>query len=185
METRSQGVCIYTDGASLLRGDRARQIFTLALGLGLSAWYVKDIAQSIRHDVKAFPPAFTSSPVLTLLFSLIKLCAYVLFPCVFLLMIYIPVRNLFLNRVIEGTLISAVREETDTGLACLRLQVGPHKVHVDDQQRIRFGAKDLYVRDFNKLCAALNQESMRKCEVRIKLGAFARILSVESIANCN
>jgi hypothetical protein len=173
---------IYSDRASSVPGNRGGQIILLVLGTLLAIRYALGVGREIAHNLVTFPASYRSFPVLTLLLSLLALCAYVLFPCVALVMIYIPVRNLFLNRVITGKLLSEIQWHTDDE-AIMEIRIGTTKLHVHDRGRIQFQRQHLQVRDLDNLGSILGDESLVGCELRLRVGAFNRVLSVERMGH--
>ena len=152
---------IYTNN----RFHPAGGVFTLCLGLVLSGWYVTEITSAIKQDVQNFLPAFQESPRLTVFFTVFKVCAYVIFPCLFALMVYVPTRNLFFKRAVSGRLaLSAIVNEK--GKAFLSIQLEHNQ---------------LLVRDPGDLGAVIRGHVPEGQELRFKLGAFNRVLSVEKL----
>jgi hypothetical protein len=81
-------------------------------------------------------------------------------------MIYVPVRNLFLKRVVSGRLRAVSAKVTEKGRPLLSIQLDQHRIVVPEP---------------GDLESALNQDAVREQEIRITLGAFNRVLRVEKI----
>jgi len=158
---------IIYDAASDVRFQPLPGLFTLLLGLALSVWYVRDIGITISGDVRTFPAAFVEAPVATIVFSVVKMCAYIFFPILFALMVYMPVRNLFFRRVVTGSLFDVQTIDVGGRKRKLLLGVGRHKLVVSDQ---------------GDLEAVISRARSLKQELRFTLGAFNRVLRVETIA---
>lgn len=73
-------------------------ILTLTLGIMFLAWYVRGIRGAVVSDIHNFSSAFRESPSLTIFFLVMKVFAFVFFPCLFTVMIYVPLRNFFSAR---------------------------------------------------------------------------------------
>jgi hypothetical protein len=156
--------CIYNVRLEI-RFHPSADIFTLAVGLGFSAWYVNGIGAAITHDIRTFPEAFRESPVLTIIFAVFKLCGYVLFPCLFAVMVYGPIRNLFFKREISGRLVSLSANATKKRRSL--------SIELEHNQFV--------VPDPGGLEAAINDGAIKGDELRFVIGAFSRVLSVEKV----
>jgi len=77
-------------------------ILTFALGLGMLIWYGWHIRGAVASDIRNFPASYRSFPLVTIAFAVFKMVAYVSFGVLFALMVYVPVRNLWLGRVVTG-----------------------------------------------------------------------------------
>lgn len=172
---------IYTERARSVPGNSHRQVFTLGLGFALSVWYALGFKKTVQHDLASFPASYGSSPVLTIIFSAIKMCAYVLGPCLFLLMIYIPLTNLFLTRKIIGTFLSKNRTEDGANRAVMHIQLGAQDFRVYDEGRIQLRKQCLQVRNLDELYEAMD-DSLIGRQLRFKIGSFNRVLSVDCVS---
>jgi hypothetical protein len=141
-------------------------LFTLGLGLALSTWYVSGIAGAVKGDFHGFPTSFHTAPVLSVFFAVLKLCGYVLFGGLFALMVYVPARNLFFKRSISGPLVSLSSIVREKRRSLLQIQVGQSQFRVPDP---------------GDLEASINDNALKGQELRFKLGAFNRVLSVEKM----
>ncbi|MFI5058929.1 MAG: hypothetical protein ACHQLQ_12150 [Candidatus Acidiferrales bacterium] len=139
-------------------------VFTLTLGIALLAWYLHGIVEAVEGDIHNFPAAFHESPVLTLIFVVLKPIGYVSFGALFILMIYGPMRNLFLKRVVSGKLRSMSVEAKGKGKLLLSVEIGAHHLVLPD----RGGLGDV-------IC----DEALLGQELRFTLGAFNRVHKVE------
>ncbi len=153
------------DSTSDIRFHPVAGGFTLLLGLGLGAWYVRDITTVIAGDAKNFHAAFVESPIPTLLFVVFKICAYVFFAALFGLMIYVPARNLFLRRVVSGHLV----------------EVLPKDGADSNKLVLNFSSSVLSVPRSVDLEAALAKVLPQNLEVKVTLGAFNRVIRVEQV----
>lgn len=164
MRTEISTTTIY-DARRSLRFNPIAQLFNLVLGLLLSIWYVRGIADAIRADIRYFPAAYHSSPVLTVTFAVLKLVAYPSSAALFAIMIYASVRNLWLKRIVDGPLgkvsASSVRNRT-----LLSLQVG---------------GRTMILRDSGELKAELDRHTVLGDELRFTLGAFGGATKVEKL----
>lgn len=90
--TVNETTIYYTSKSS--RSNPATEILVLILGVVMLVWYVRGVSDAVRGDIHDFIPAFRSTPLLAVVFAFLKLTAYILFPALFSLMVYIPIRNL-------------------------------------------------------------------------------------------
>jgi len=154
------------DARRSLRFNPVALLFSLVLGLLLSTWYLRGIADAIRADVRYFPAAYQSSPVLAVTFGVLKLVAYPLFGLLFAAMIYAPVRNLWLNRIVDGPLEKVSASSAGNEIR-LSLQVG---------------GRTLTLRDAFGLKAELDRHVVLGDEIRFTVGAFGCPAKVEMLA---
>jgi hypothetical protein len=141
-------------------------IFTLSLGIVLLAWYLRGIVGAVEGDIHNFSAAFHESPVLTLLFAVLKPIAYVLFGTLFMLMIYGPMRNLLFKRVVSGNLRSVSVNETKKSNLILSVEIGHSTLVLSNRGR---------------LGEILCDEQLLGHELKFTLGAFNRVYKVEKL----
>jgi hypothetical protein len=138
--------------------------FSFAIGVVLLLWYLRRVYGAIASDIQSFPAAFRSDAALAALFAALKLLAYILFPILFAAMIYVPVRNLMLRRVVSGRL---------GDVSVLVVVRGKTKLSVKLDDRM------IIVANEEGLEASL--EGLRGIEIRFTLGAFDRVLMIERL----
>jgi hypothetical protein len=155
---------IYDAGRSL-RFNPVALLFSLVMGLLLSIWYLRGIADAIKADIRYFPAAYHSSPVLAVTFAVLKLVAYPSIAALFAMMMYAPVRSLWLTRIVDGPLenvsVSSVRNRT-----LLSLQVG---------------GRTITLHDAGDLKAELDRHTMLGDQLRFTVGAFGCAAKVEKL----
>ena len=154
------------DGSSDSQFNPSTGIFTLALGIAISVWYLRGIVGAIKGDTHNFIAAFHESPILTLIFLVLKPVAYVLFGALFLLMIYGPMRNLFFKRVVSGNLRSVSMQEKKKNKLALSVEIGPCTLALADRRG---------------LTEILCDDQLLGQELRLTLGAFNRVYKLEKI----
>ena len=138
-------------------------LLTLAVGIGLSAWYVRDMGRTISGDIQAFSLSFRALPLLTVVFAVFRLAAYLLSGALFAVMIYVPLRNLWLTKFLTGRIGSVERSEKPSYIS----------VKLDDRV-FRF-------RDPGGLKPALDEKTSSGDSVRLTVGAFGRVSRVEKL----
>jgi hypothetical protein len=141
-------------------------IVTLTLGVCLLFWYWRGIREAVAGDLRTFPAAFRSSPTLSITFAVHELIGYVFIAYVVGLMIYAPIRNLWLSRVLSGKLKSVSASVTEQKRVVLSIQL--------DREQITLP-------DFGSLEVALNQKAAIDDELRLTIGALIWVRKVEKI----
>lgn len=143
-----------------------RSLFNLVIGLLLSIWYLQGIADAVRADIRYFPAAYHSSPVLAVTFAVLKLVAYPSFGVLFATMIYAPIRSLWINRIVDGPLekVSASSARNKTLLS------------------LPVGGRTLTLHDAGALKAELDGHIVLGDELRFTVGAFGCAAKVEKLA---
>jgi len=142
-------------------------LLTLALGVVLSAWYARDIGKTVRGDIETFLPSFKTLPILTVVFAVFKFVAYIAFGALFVIMIYVPLRNLLLNRLLIGR-IDSVEQNNERG----------HRTYVS----VKLNGRIFRFRDPGGLKSALDEKTSPGDSVRFVLGAFGRVEKVEKLS---
>jgi hypothetical protein len=141
-------------------------MLTLSLGIALSVWYVHGIVGAVAGDIHTFTAAFHESPILTSIFLVLKPVAYVLFGGLFILMIYVPVRNLFFKRVVSGNLQSISAQTKKKNKRVLLVEIGPCM---------------LVLQDRGDVSEILCDDQLVGQELRVTLGAFNRVYRLEKL----
>jgi hypothetical protein len=165
VKTEISTTTIY-DARRSLRFNPVGLLFNLGMGLLLSIWYLQGIADAIRADIRYFPAAYHSSPVLAVTFALLKLVAYPSFGVMFATMIYASVRSLWINRIVDGAL-EKVSASSAGNKILLSLQVG---------------GRTLTLHDAGDLKAELDRNTVLGDELRFTVGAFGCAAKVEKLA---
>ena len=137
------------------------------LGLALLAKFLNELAGDIERDVRNFPPVWRSSPTLAILLALFVLCAYVFGVWLIGFMIYVPVRNLFCPRIIEGTLKTVSATFTDKGKPVLSIKLNQH---------------EFLVPNLGDLDKVVTNPDLQWQKLRFSLGAFNRVLRVDKLS---
>lgn len=145
---------------------RSSGLLTLALGIGLSAWYVVNIGKTVRGDIQTFPSSFKSLPFLTTVFAAFKVVAYIAFGMLFLAMIYVPLRNLWPTKSWTGR-FQVVEERSG------RFR-GRHI-------SIRLGDKTFRLKNADGLKSVLDEKISPGDLARFTIGAFGRVERVEKL----
>lgn len=141
-------------------------LLTLALGIGLSAWYFRDIGKTVIGDTHTFSSSFRTLPILTLVLALFKLLAYLVFGALFAIMIYVPVRNLWFNKCLTGR-IESVEESSKPGNGTYVL--------------VKLDGQIFTFRDPGGLKDSLRERTSLGDSVRFTIGAFGRVERVEKL----
>jgi len=155
---------IYDAGRSL-QFNPVGGLYVFVMGLLLSIWYLRGIGDAIKADIHYFPAAYHSSPFLTVTFAVLKLVAYPSFALLFAIMIYAPVRNLLLPRVVDGPL-EKVSARSARNEVLLFLQVGGQAVTLHQAGELK---------------AELDRCTVLGDELRFTIGAFGCAAKVERL----
>lgn len=140
--------------------------YVLILGVGLLTWYVRGIGDAIHGDIQNFLPAFHETPVVTLVFTFLKLAGYLFFGALFIVMVYAPLRNLWLRQVVTGTLED------------LSFRVAKH----DKILLVKLSGNVVALRATDELKNCLEQCAIEREKLRVTVGAFRRALKVEKLS---
>ena len=135
-------------------------------GVFLAIRYLLSIKSTILADIANFPDSFHSDAALTIAFAALKLVAYVAAGILAGVMVYWPVRDLWLRRVVFGKLNSVALIEN-----------GKTKSKV----LIKLGGQSLRISNADVLSTVLTQESLIQRELCVTIGAFDRVLAVDVI----
>lgn len=163
---------------------RSTRAFGFIVGVPFLAWCVWKIPRAVRADWHNFRPAFREAPILTVGFTALKIWAYVFFPFVAAIWIYISVRDVFPKRRI-GTLRSVAQAPTMSESAWLysvplvRWFLSWAIPLRSPRVRICLGGHDFVVLDPPGFGAVVNQDDLTGKQIAITCGAFGRVLSVE------
>jgi hypothetical protein len=141
-------------------------ILTLSLGIALLVWYLWGIVGAVQGDIHAFTAAFHESRMLTSIFLVLKPVAYLLFGGLFMLMIYVPMRNLFFKRVVSGNLRSMSAQTKKKNKRVLSVEIG---------------LCTLVLPDRGDLSEILCDDQLLGQELRFTLGAFNRVYKLEKL----
>jgi hypothetical protein len=141
-------------------------LLTLLMGIALSTWYVRDIGKTVRGDLQTFPLSFRVLPILTIVFAVFKLVAYIAFGALFAIMIYVPLCNLWLTKSLTGRIESIEQGDQSN-----------HQSYI----LVRLDGRVCRFRDSNGLKSALEENTSRGNSVRFVIGAFGRVERVEKL----
>ncbi|HET6840109.1 MAG TPA: hypothetical protein VFK06_00220 [Candidatus Angelobacter sp.] len=164
METNSKKEGIYDASAAERRSHTGSGIVVFAIGSVVLFYYVMGIKDGIAADVRNFPAAFDSDPTLTIIFILLKICAYIIVPIFCGIAIYCPIRDIFAPRVVSGRFNGMTTISGRGGKTSLVVSLGSHKVKVRDSALLR---------------SVLIQDSLLHQELSIVVGSFGRVLTVK------
>lgn len=141
-------------------------IYVLILGVALLTWYIRGIGDAIHGDIQNFLPAFREMPVVTLVFTFLKLAGYVFFGALFVVMVYAPLRNLWLRQIVAGTLED------------LSFRVAKHdKILL----LVKLSGNVVALRATDELKNCLEQCAIGREKLRVTAGAFRWALKVEKL----
>jgi hypothetical protein len=141
-------------------------LFTLAFGIGLSAWYVRGIPHAIIHAIQTFPPSFKAMPILTVGLAVFMFVAYIAFGALLAMMIYIPACNLWFNKFVTGHI-----ESTEVSIK------PDNKAYVS----IKLDGQVFTFKDRAGLKWSLREKVSPGDSVRFTIGAFGRVERVDKL----
>lgn len=153
------------------RNDRGRLhpyagFLFLGLGLFLLVKFLNELGTDVQNDVSNFQSMWKSSPILALSLALVVLCAYVFGICLIGLMIYIPCRNFFFPRVVQGQFQTILTIIDDKGKSKLL---------------IKMEHRDFQVSNIRNLPSIMLSGSLEGQNLRFTLGAFSRVIKIDKL----
>ncbi len=141
-------------------------LFVLGWGVALSVFFLKGIGPTIRDDIQYFPAAFRESPIITIIATIFKLVGYPLFAFMCALLVYVPIRNIFLKQFVSGRLLSMFPSFNKRGRPILTIRLDQH---------------ELVVRDRDTLQDAISSSAVAGDQLQFTMGAFNRVLRVDKL----
>jgi hypothetical protein len=138
----------------------------LGLGLFLLAKFLNEFRADVRRDIRNFQPVWQSSPILALFLAIIVLCAYIFGSCLIGLMIYIPCRNFFFPRVVEGKFEAITTIFNSKGKSQLLIKMEDTSFRVPDLVDLKL---------------IIGGSGLEGQKLRFTLGAFNRVLKIDKL----
>jgi hypothetical protein len=168
-------------------------VLGLIFGAAFLGWYGVEVQSSVASDIRNFPSSFHSDPVLTIIFSLLKVWGYLWFPYLAATWVYAPVRDIAAKRVRRGKLLEVVSVPAGEGatwwasipLLGWFLSWGMPVPGRSAMKVIRLGEQKFRVPNAPALDNVLMREDLIGKEVHFSLGAFNRVLSIELLGSYN
>jgi hypothetical protein len=176
------------DGQLDRRAPPVVRFLFFGFGVGFLVLYCADIRSIISADIENFPMAFRESAALTLLFTCVKVLAYLLFPYVAATWVYVPIRDFLATRV-EGELLSVESIPAGRGVTWWAsvpllgwlMSWGMPVPGRSKMKVIRIGGREVRVPDRPELNRVLAGGELVGKQVVFTLGAFNRVLSIEVV----